>query len=264
MSEPYYLPIGTEVEAFTAAWEERLPVLLKGPTGCGKTRFLAHMAHRLRGSVLDELPLVTVSCHDELSVGDLVGRYLLTSSETVWLDGPLTTAVASGGICYLDEAVEARKDTIVVLHSLTDDRRILPIAKRGSTIEAHPDFFLVVSFNPGYQSLLKSLKTSTRQRFVAIDFGYPDVDQEAAIVGHEADLDQDTATSLAVLAAKARNLEGAARIEGPGTRLLVHAGRLIRRGLAPREACEVALVHAISDDLGTQEGLREVVESIFA
>jgi nitric oxide reductase NorQ protein len=223
------------------------------------------MSHRLgtRADGTPGLPLITVSCHDELSVSDLVGRYLLTATETTWLDGPLTAAVTGGGICYLDEVVEARKDTIVVLHSLTDDRRLLPVAKRGVTLEAHPDFLLVASFNPGYQSLSKSLKPSTRQRFVALEFGYPTVEQEATIVAHEARIDAEVAYSLSVMGAKARNLEGTAQLDGPGTRLLIHAGDLIRRGLSARRACEVAVVQAVTDDPDAQAGLREVVRSIF-
>src|SRR5215470_12446576 len=211
--EPWYLPVGDEVQMFEAAYQARLPVLLKGPTGCGKTRFVEHMAWRLfrhaespRRAVTT--PLITVACHEDLTATDLVGRYLLAGDETVWIDGPLTRAVRTGALCYLDEVVEARKDTTVVVHALTDHRRVLPIEKTGELLTAHPDFLLVISYNPGYQSALKDLKPSTRQRFVTLRFHYPSPDAEAAIVAHEAGVDAVTARQLATLGAKARALTG--------------------------------------------------------
>src|SRR3982751_6164371 len=201
-NEPFYLPIGQEVELFEAAFAAKLPAMLKGPTGCGKTRFVEYMAHRLNR------PLITVACHEDLSSTDLVGRFLLEGDETVWHDGPLTTAVKAGAICYLDEVVEARKDTIVLIHPLTDDRRILPVEKRGTILRATDDFLLVVSYNPGYQSVLKDLKQSTRQRFVSLEFDYPARDKEAQIIAHEGPTDIRTALELATLGEKIRNLKG--------------------------------------------------------
>ena len=201
-NEPYYLPINQEVELFEAAYAAKLPVMLKGPTGCGKTRFVEYMAYKMNR------PLITVACHEDLSATDLVGRFLLEGEETVWHDGPLTTAVRNGAICYLDEVVEARKDTVVIIHPLTDDRRRLPIEKRGTVIEAPPEFMLVVSYNPGYQSILKDLKQSTRQRFVAMEFDYPNAEDEAAIVGKEGGIDEQTAQDLVKIGQKVRNLRG--------------------------------------------------------
>ena len=223
--EPYYLPTANEVELFTAAYDARLPVMLKGPTGCGKTRFVQHMAYRLGR------PLITVACHEDLFASDLIGRYLLKADETVWVDGPLTRAVRIGAFCYLDEIVEARKDTTVVIHPLTDDRRTLPVDKKGESLSAHPDFFLVISYNPGYQSVLKDLKQSTRQRFVSIDFSYPDADREAEIVSHEGKIDPDTAGRLVTLARKIRTIREQGLTEGASTRLVIYAGQLIRRGI---------------------------------
>jgi nitric oxide reductase NorQ protein len=262
---PFYLPTRDEVELFRAAYEQRIPVLLKGPTGCGKTRFVEHMTWHLaqeRDTPID-MPLVTVTCHDDMTSSDLVGRYLLSADGTTWLDGPLTQAVRSGAICYLDEIVEARKDTTVILHSLTDHRRILPIERLGTTISAHPDFLLVVSYNPGYQSTVKDLKASTRQRFLAIEFDYPDVELETEIIAHESGIDADTARSLAFLGAQLRNLDEAEIIEGPSTRLLIYVGALIRNGVAPLRACAVALVQAVSDDRDVQDAVAQVAKAVF-
>jgi nitric oxide reductase NorQ protein len=265
-SAPFYLPTGDEVELFRAAYEQRIPVLLKGPTGCGKTRFVEHMAWRLAGE-RPEAPdpaLITVTCHDDMTASDLVGRYLLNADGTVWLDGPLTQAVRSGAICYLDEVVEARKDTTVILHALTDHRRMLPVERLGTTIPAHPDFLLVVSYNPGYQASTKDLKPSTRQRFLAIEFDYPKVDLEAQIIAHEAGIDPDTARSLAFLGDRLRNLDDADIIDGPSTRLLVYVGALVRKGVPPLRACDVALVQAISDDRDVQDAVAKVAHAVFA
>jgi nitric oxide reductase NorQ protein len=263
--EPFYLPVHDEVELFTAAYEQRIPVLLKGPTGCGKTRFVGHMAWRIFGRRNDAPaePLITVTCHDDITSADLVGRYLLSAEGTSWLDGPLTQAARTGAICYLDEVVEARKDTTVILHSLTDHRRTLPIERLGETIEAHDDFLLVVSYNPGYQASAKDLKPSTRQRFMAIEFTYPERDLETRIITHEAGVDEATARNLAFLGEQLRRLDEAGVIEGPSTRLLVHVGGLITRGIAPRRACDVGLVQALSDDPDVQEAVTQVVEAVF-
>ena len=193
LAEPYYLPIGDEIDIFHAAYDCRLPILLKGPTGCGKTRFVEYMAHTLMGEEKEGAPgnLITVACHEDLTGSDLVGRYLIQGDDTVWIDGPLTQAVKHGAICYLDEIVEARKDTIVLIHPLTDHRRILPIDKKGEILEAHPDFLLVISYNPGYQSVLKDLKHSTRQRFVTIEFDYAPRDKEAQVIAHESGVGMD-------------------------------------------------------------------------
>jgi nitric oxide reductase NorQ protein len=258
LEAPFYLPTGDEVELFRAAYEERIPVLLKGPTGCGKTRFVEYMAWQLTHE------LVTVTCHDDMTAADLVGRYLLAADGTTWLDGPLTQAVRSGAMCYLDEVVEARKDTTVILHSLTDHRRTLPVERLGTSLTAHPDFLLVVSYNPGYQATAKDLKPSTRQRFMAIEFGYPDAGLEATIISHEAGVDGETAESLAFLGDRLRNLDEADLIDGPSTRLLVYVGAMIRKGVPPLRACDVALVQAISDDAEIQEAVRRVARAVFA
>ncbi|MEV0066317.1 CbbQ/NirQ/NorQ/GpvN family protein [Amycolatopsis sp. NPDC050768] len=267
MTAPFYLPAGDEVDLFRAAYDQRIPVLLKGPTGCGKTRFVEYMAWEIAkqriGAPPDE-PLVTITCHDDLTAADLVGRYLLSAEGTTWLDGPLTRAARTGAICYLDEVVEARKDTTVVLHSLTDHRRMLPLERLGTTVAAHPDFLLVVSYNPGYQVTSKDLKPSTRQRFLAIEFGYPDADLEAEIIAHEAGVPADVAEALAALGARIRNLDAADLVDGPSTRLLVHAGALIGRGVAPRRACDLALVLATSDDRDVQDAVRQVTHAVFA
>lgn len=266
LDAPFYLPVGDEVALFRAAWEARLPVLLKGPTGCGKTRFIEHMAHvlpRRASNGHGDERLVTVACHEDLTGSDLVGRYLIKGDETVWIDGPLTRAVRHGAICYLDEVVEARKDTVVLIHPLTDHRRLLPVDKTGELLEAHPDFLLVLSFNPGYQSVLKDLKHSTRQRFVAIDFGYPPRDVEAQVIAHESGVEPRRALDLATLGEKVRHLSAAGTGEGVSTRLLIYAGQLIRLGIEPGRACSVAVSHALSDDPESQRAIDDVVGAIF-
>ena len=240
--EPYYRSVGNEVAHFEAAYADRMPIMLKGPTGCGKTRFVEHMACRLKK------PLITVSCHEDMTASDLVGRYLLDADGTVWHDGPLTLAVRHGAICYLDEIVEARQDTTVVIHSLTDDRRILPLEKKNEVVRAHPDFQLVISYNPGYQSVLKDLKESTKQRFGAIDFKYPSAELEAEIVRHECGVDPAVAETLVRIAERSRNLRGHGLDEGASTRMLIHVGQLVNRGVPLDEACDVALVLPITDD----------------
>jgi len=267
-AEPWYLPLGDEIEVFEAAYAQRLPVLLKGPTGCGKTRFVEHMAWRLYRQAdtsrraLDT-PLLTVACHEDLTATDLVGRYLLSGDETVWMDGPLTRAVRSGAICYLDEIVEARKDTTVVVHSLTDHRRLLPIEKTGELLDAHPDFLLVISYNPGYQSVLKDLKPSTRQRFVSLEFNYPAPDIEAAIIVHESGVDAAIAERLAEIGAKVRNLREHGFEEGVSTRLLVYTAQLIAGGIAPRRACDAAIVRAVTDDIEVQQAVADIVDVLL-
>src|SRR5687768_3419520 len=256
-SEPYYLPVGREVELFEAAHSAKLPVILKGPTGCGKTRFVEHMAWRL------ERPLITVACHEDLSSTDLVGRFLLEGEETIWHDGPLTSAVRTGAICYLDEVVEARKDTVVIIHPLTDHRRRLPIEKRGTILEAPPDFMLVVSYNPGYQSILKDMKQSTRQRFVALDFDYPPAELEAEIVAREGGVSLEQARDLVLIGQKVRNLRGHGLEEGVSTRLLIYAAQLTARGIPPIVAAEVALCSPITDDRDLQRSIREIVTTVI-
>ncbi|MBM4331523.1 MAG: CbbQ/NirQ/NorQ/GpvN family protein [Deltaproteobacteria bacterium] len=263
VEEPYYLPIGDEVQIFTAAYKARLPVLLKGPTGCGKTRFVEYMTYFLGKEMGTSLPLITVACHEDLTGSDLVGRYLLKGEETIWVDGPLARAVKNGAICYLDEIVETRKDTTVLVHPLADHRRILPIEKKGQIIEAHEKFLLVISYNPGYQSVLKNLKHSTRQRFVAIEFRYPPREMEARIIAHESGVNFDTASDLAKLAEKVRNLQDQGLEEGVSTRLLIYAGLLITQEVDPRRACEVAVAQAVTDDADMVKGIREVINSIF-
>jgi nitric oxide reductase NorQ protein len=255
--EPYYLPVSNEVRLFEAAYQTKLPVMLKGPTGCGKTRFIEYMAWRLNR------PLVTVACHEDLSATDLVGRFLLEGDETVWHDGPLTTAVKHGAICYLDEVVEARKDTIVLIHPLTDDRRILPVEKRGTILQAPDDFLLVVSYNPGYQSVLKDLKQSTRQRFVGLEFGYPPAQLEIEILVHEGGVDEQTARDLVLIGEKVRNLKGHGLEEGVSTRLLVYAAQLVSQGIHPHTACEVAITSPITDDAELQRSIREIVTTVI-
>ncbi len=261
--EPYYLPIRDEVEIFRAAYKAKLPVLLKGPTGCGKTRFIEYMTYFLGKELQINLPLITVACHEDLTGSDLVGRYLLKGEETIWIDGPLTRAVKNGAICYLDEIVEARKDTTVLIHPLADHRRLLPVEKRGQVIEAHENFLLVLSYNPGYQSILKNLKHSTRQRFVAIDFNYPPRDKEAKIIAQESGVAWEIATDLAKLGEKVRNLQSQGLEEGVSTRLLIYAGLLISQGVKPRRACELAIGQSLTDDLDLLRGIQEVVNSIF-
>ncbi len=255
--EPYYEPLDSEIALFEAAYASRIPVLLKGPTGCGKSRFMEYMAWRLRR------PLITVSCHDDLTAADLVGRYLITNNETVWIDGPLAHAVRCGGICYLDEIVEARKDTTVVIHPLADDRRILPMERHGELLHAPPEFVLVMSYNPGYQSVLKELKQSTRQRFIAIEFNYPRAALERKIIATETGLDADSADRLIRLAEMTRNLKGNGLDEGASTRLLVHAGNLIVRGIAPRAACNGAIAEALTDDSEMLRAINELATSLF-
>jgi nitric oxide reductase NorQ protein len=277
--EPYYVPIADEVELFEAAFAQKIPVLLKGPTGCGKTRFVEFMAWKLGrpltivkdvtgkqgGSDEDDhaLPLVTVACHEDLTASDLVGRYLLEGESTRWIDGPLTRAVKAGAICYLDEVVEARKDTTVLIHPLTDHRRLLPIEKRGQVLEAADNFLLVISYNPGYQSALKDLKHSTRQRFISIEFGHPPREVEARIIQHEAGVDERVADDLAKLGEKVRNLKEHGLSEGVSTRLLIYAGRLVAHGIEPRRACQVAVVWALTDDVDVQRSIEEVTSAIF-
>ncbi|MGA0382377.1 MAG: CbbQ/NirQ/NorQ/GpvN family protein [Arenicellales bacterium] len=256
-AEPFYAPSGNEIDVFEAAWSNRLPVLLKGPTGCGKTRFMEHMAWRL------QRPLVTVSCHDDLTASDLVGRYLIVGGETQWIDGPLSAAVRSGALCYLDEVVEARKDTTVIIHPLADDRRQLPIEKTGETLTAPPEFCLAVSYNPGYQSVLKDLKQSTRQRFVAIDFQYPDETLECTIVTRESGIDSDVAMRLVRFAGMTRNLKGNGLEEGASTRLLVHAAKLMASGIDSQTACDSAIAEALTDEPEMLTAVRELGASLF-
>jgi nitric oxide reductase NorQ protein len=261
--EPYYLPIGDEEKIFSSAYKAKLPVLLKGPTGCGKTRFVEHMTYRLGIEMGTSLPLITVACHEDLTGSDLVGRYLLKGGETIWVDGPLARAVKNGALCYLDEIVEARKDTTVLIHPLADHRRILPVEKKGQILEAHQNFLLVISYNPGYQSVLKNLKHSTRQRFIAIEFHYPPRELEAEIIAHESGVDFAVAEDLAKLAEKVRHLRDQGLEEGVSTRLLIYAGQLIVGGIEPRRACEVAVARAVTDDADVILGIQEVITSIF-
>jgi len=264
--EPYYLPVADEVQIFQAAYESRLPVLLKGPTGCGKTRFVEHMAWRLyrQESASDiAVPLITLSCNEDLTATDMVGRFLLQGDSTVWRDGPLTQAVRSGAICYLDEVVEARKDTTVLIHSLTDHRRLLPIDKTGELLSAHPNFLLVMSYNPGYQSVLKDLKPSTRQRFVSLSFDYPNPEREAIIIAHESGVDAATAESLAVIGEKVRNLKEHGFEEGVSTRLLIYTGALIGQDISPRRAADIAIVNAVSDDPTVQAAISDIVDAVL-
>lgn len=267
---PFYLPLADEIEIFLAAYQQRLPVLLKGPTGCGKTRFVEYMTHLLyRTDASDaarravEVPLQTVACHEDLSATDLVGRFLLQGEETVWQDGPLTRSVKEGAICYLDEIVEARKDSTVLIHSLTDHRRILPVEKQGLILDAHANFLLIISYNPGYQNVLKDLKPSTRQRFIAIDFDYPGEEQEANIIAHESGVDASYALDLARLGARVRNLKHHGFDEGVSTRLLVYAGQMMANGVSPRRACDVAVCKAVTDDEDIQRAILELVNTIF-
>ncbi|HKX26098.1 MAG TPA: CbbQ/NirQ/NorQ/GpvN family protein [Blastocatellia bacterium] len=256
-SEPYYLSVKNESAIFETAFKAKLPVMLKGPTGCGKTRFVQAMAYRLGR------PLVTIACHEDLSATDLVGRFLLEGDETIWHDGPLTTAVRHGAICYLDEVVEARKDTIVLIHPLTDDRRILPVEKLGVLLNAPEDFMLVISYNPGYQSVLKDLKQSTRQRFLSIEFDYPSVEAEAQIVEHEGGVNPATARDLVKIGEKVRNLKGHGLEEGVSTRLLVYAAQMIARGIEPVTACEISIASPITDDSELQRSIREIVTTVI-
>ncbi len=255
--EPFYQPQGDEIDEYAAAYAARLPVMIKGPTGCGKSRFIEHMAWKLGKR------LITVACNEDMTASDLVGRYLLDANGTRWIDGPLTTAARIGAICYLDEIVEARQDTTVVIHPLTDHRRTLPLDKKGELIEAHEDFQLVISYNPGYQSLMKDLKQSTKQRFVGMDFDYAPADVETGIVAREAGVDQDTATKLVKVGEAARNLKGHGLDEGISTRLLVYAATLMGKGIAPRSACRMALVRPITDDADIRGTLFHAIDAIF-
>ncbi len=276
-SEPYYRAVGDELELFEAAYEQHIPVLLKGPTGCGKTRFVEYMAWKLGRPITTvrsedsqemregdvRVPLVTIACHEDLTASDLVGRYLLDANGTRWIDGPMTRAVKAGAILYLDEVVEARKDTTVLIHPLTDHRRILPVEKTGNIIEADDRFLLCISYNPHYQSALKDLKHSTRQRFISIEFDYPPIDIEAEIVAKESGCDEDRAHALARLGDKIRNLREHGLAEGASTRLLIYAGRLMRQGIPDRRACQVAIVWTLTDEAELQRSIEEVVYSIF-
>ena len=278
-SEPYYRTIGDELEIFSAAYNEHIPVLLKGPTGCGKTRFVEYMAWKLGrplavvkdkrrdtqevGEGEIRVPLVTIACHEDLTASDLVGRYLLDAEGTRWIDGPMTRAVKAGAILYLDEVVEARKDTTVLIHPLTDHRRILPVEKTGQIIEADDRFMLCISYNPHYQSALKDLKHSTRQRFISVEFDYPPAEIEAEIVQRESGCTAEMALSLARLGEKVRNLREHGLGEGASTRLLIYAGRLMGQGITPRRACQVAIVWTLTDEVELQRSIEEVVSSIF-
>ncbi len=253
--EPYYRPLGNEVALFEAAYADRMPIILKGPTGCGKTRFVEYMAWRLGK------PIITVACHEDMTASDLVGRFLLDAHGTVWHDGSLTLAVRYGAICYLDEIVEARQDTTVIIHPLTDDRRILPLEKKNELVKAHLDFQLVVSYNPGYQSVLKDLKESTKQRFGAIDFGFPPPEIEAEIICCEANIDQEVAMTLVKIAEISRNLKGHGLDEGASTRMLIYAAKLVVRGVALAEACQVAVVLPITDDPDLRDALTEAISA---
>ncbi len=255
--EPFYAEVRGEVGLFTIAARQKMAVMLKGPTGCGKTRFVQHMAFKLGR------PLITVACHEDLTASDLVGRYLLKGQETVWMDGPLTLGVKHGAIVYLDEVVEARKDTTVVIHPLGDDRRVLPIEKKGQVLEASDDFMLVISYNPGYQSVLKDLKQSTKQRFMAIEFDYPPADVEARVVEQEAGISRTVAERLVKLGGKVRNLKNHGLEEGVSTRLLIYAGTLIQQGVSVEHACEAAVARPITDDPDMQRSILELVKAVF-
>jgi nitric oxide reductase NorQ protein len=255
--EPFYQPQANEVALYQAAYQARLPVMVKGPTGCGKSRFIEYMAWKLGK------PLITVACNEDMTASDLLGRYLLEADGTRWLDGPLTTAARIGAICYLDEIVEARQDTTVVIHPLTDHRRQLPLDKRGELIQAHPDFQLVISYNPGYQSLMKDLKQSTKQRFVGFDFDYPAPEQEASIVASETGVEPATAAKLVQIGGTARKLKGHGLDEGISTRLLVYAATLIRAGVSPRDACRMAMVRPVTDDADIRATLDHAIDAVF-
>lgn len=255
--EPYYRAVGGEVALFKAAYAARMPVMLKGPTGCGKSRFVEHMAWAL------QKPLITVACNEDMTASDLVGRYLLDINGTKWQDGPLTVAARIGAICYLDEVVEARQDTTVVIHPLTDHRRELPLEKKGELLKAHPDFQIVISYNPGYQSLMKDLKQSTKQRFGGMDFDYPESDIEVEIVSHESGVDKFIAEKLVQIAQRSRNLKGHGLDEGISTRLLIYAAQLINKGIAPEAACQMALVTPLTDDNDMRDTLGAAVNTYF-
>ena len=255
--EPFYQAQGNEAELYEAAYAARLPVMVKGPTGCGKSRFVEYMAWKLNK------PLITVACNEDMTASDLVGRFLLSAQGTEWQDGPLAIAARHGAICYLDEIVEARQDTTVVIHPLTDNRRVLPLEKKGELVHAHPDFQIVISYNPGYQSLMKDLKQSTKQRFGGLDFTYPDHAIESEIVAHESGVSADIAGKLVSIAERSRNLKGHGLDEGLSTRMLIYAGSLIAKGVAPQAACRVALVRPITDDPDMRDALDAAVSTFF-
>jgi nitric oxide reductase NorQ protein len=257
VGEPYYRTVADEVELYEAAYSVRMPIMLKGPTGCGKTRFVEYMAWRLNK------PLITVACNEDMTASDLVGRFLLDANGTHWQDGPLALAARHGAICYLDEVVEARQDTTVVIHPLTDARRVLPLEKKGELLQAHPDFQIVISYNPGYQSLMKDLKQSTKQRFGALDFSYPEHEIEAEIVAHESGVGLDVAKKLVHIGERARNLKGHGLDEGLSTRMLIYAGSLIAQGVSALAACRVALVRPITDDPDMRDALDSAVTTYF-
>jgi len=256
-NEPYYRPVGKEAEMYEAAYAARMPVMLKGPTGCGKSRFVEYMAWKL------QKPLITVACNEDMTASDLVGRFLLDINGTRWQDGPLTVAARIGAICYLDEVVEARQDTTVVIHPLTDHRRELPLEKKGELVKAHPDFQIVISYNPGYQSLMKDLKQSTKQRFGGLDFDYPDTEVETEIVAHEGGGDREIAEKLVQIAQRSRNLKGHGLDEGMSTRLLVYAAQLVGKGIDPQSACQMALVTPLTDDPDMRDTLGAAVGTYF-
>ncbi len=255
--EPYYRAVGSEIEMYQAAYDARMPVMLKGPTGCGKSRFVEYMAWKL------QKPLITVACNEDMTASDLVGRFLLDINGTKWQDGPLTVAARIGAICYLDEVVEARQDTTVVIHPLTDHRRELPLEKKGELVKAHEDFQIVISYNPGYQSLMKDLKQSTKQRFGGMDFDYPDAEIEAEIVAHEGGVDADIAGKLVQVAQRSRNLKGHGLDEGMSTRLLVYAAQLMSKGISADQACQMALVTPLTDDPDMRDTLGAAVNTYF-
>lgn len=257
-TEPYYEAQADEVELYEAAYANRLPVMLKGPTGCGKSRFVEHMAWKLGK------PLITVACNEDMTAADLVGRWLLDKDGTRWQDGPLTLAARLGAICYLDEIVEARQDTTVVIHPLTDHRRTLPIDKKGELIEAHPDFQLVISYNPGYQNLMKDLKQSTKQRFAGFDFDYPGEEVEAKVISRESGVGLADAEKLVQIAQRARNLKGHGLDEGISTRLCVYAGKMIAKGVDAKAACKMAMVRPITDDADIRDTLDATINTFFA
>lgn len=280
-TEPFYLPIRDEVEVFQTAWAEQIPLLLKGPTGCGKTRFVEYMAYllgrraihvgRSGNQIVADIKdfrsgvgaLYTVACHEDLTARDLTGRYIMKGGEAVWVDGPATMAVKEGGVLYLDEIVEARKDVAVILHPLTDYRRILPIESLGTQLEAPKTFMVVVSYNPGYQSVRKNLKPSTKQRFVAVDFSYPPPEKEATIVERESGVRADVAQKLVLLGNDVRNISNIDLEEGVSTRALVHAAKLIRRGIGARRACSIAIAQAVTDETDEISALELIIEKVF-
>jgi len=256
-NEPYYCAVGREVDMYQAAYDARMPVMLKGPTGCGKSRFVEYMAWKL------DKPLITVACNEDMTASDLVGRFLLDINGTKWQDGPLTVAARIGAICYLDEVVEARQDTTVVIHPLTDHRRELPLEKKGELVKAHEDFQVVISYNPGYQSLMKDLKQSTKQRFGGMDFDYPDTEIEVEIVAHESGVGKEIAEKLVHIAHRSRNLKGHGLDEGMSTRLLVYAAQLVSKGIDPQSACQMALVTPLTDDPDMRDTLSAAVNTYF-